>query len=978
MGLSTGSTVLVILSLSPLGQTPDKAPQAPRAEVNQKLVATGPSGKSMPLDLTSNQWTFRARGPWQDMPDRRGLRAMRYPWHISDSGEQVELSRSVTIPADWQPPYTLTFFCSDDYSDYRERPQKAGNSIDSYVGHRFKEVLIDGRVVWERDIADDSAPGTPTDFSVDLKGAKPGQTVVVTLRNVDRVGLNRPLPTDFYLRGIYEPADRPGGGHVLATTCYWGDVTLWSSALPRPPACPRPSSTAVHAAHTKQWPYPPAGREARLPVSLALEGLSNPPGGDTPIICGVPLPEGCAKSVNELSLQLDSRPLTWQPEVMNRWPDGSVRWVLVNTVLPAGTRAEAHIELVHAPMPPSAAAGARMSTSDDGKTIKVRTTDLDVVVGGASLIDSVRCSGQEVCRGLQPAATWLPAGGPARQLAAKFESVRLIRNGPVRATIEARGMLADTSGVLGPIIVRIDAFANVPALRITYRLFNSGADRADLTSVRLAGNLSAGEGRWSLSGGNVGEADMRLAQVDRDHYAVTAAGRKTIHDGHADGWIATGAGQRWMRATVRHFWQQFPAAMEVTNERLSLEFVAGSEAAPAYGCRAGEAKRWETWLTFGSGRPEAATIEQGNRTCMRPVRLFNSAYFCATDGLGQAYPHDKEFAPVAEHMAKTYPGASHASMALLFGVRDFGDSYYTEKTPTYRNNYYDVMRGMFGEYLMGCDENWFDRGEEAALHYMDIDQFHESARTHDQRGANASVYTPNHNDDLGIWPAMLRPAGGMLTYWRLSGDEDARESALMLADYIVRTHAGKDAGSVRDNAGPLHSLVWAFDETGDVRYRDSALEIARSVKQFLIPRRGCYAEFHGSMNYRGNVPWMVAQLCEPLYLLYRQSGQEWLADMVVGLMESVVCENMEPARPGNFQGYTHDPVLHRGGWNSGYNVLIAPCAGLAFELSGEQSFLEIMRGAYRITVEEKTINSVQNCYWMTPTLLYHLHRHRQP
>jgi hypothetical protein len=258
---------------------------------------------------------------------------------------------------------------------------------------------------------------------------------------------------------------------------------------------------------------------------------------------------------------------------------------------------------------------------------------------------------------------------------------------------------------------------------------------------------------------------------------------------------------------------------------------------------------------------------------------------------------------------------------------------------------------------------------------MDIDQFHDSARSHDQRGANASVYTPNHNDEFGIWAAMLRPAGGMLTYWRLSGDEDARESALMLADYIVRTASGKDAGSVRDNAGPLHSLTWAYDETHDRRYLLAALALAESVRQRLIPRRGCYAEQHGSMNYRGNIPWMVAQLCEPLSLLYRQSGEQWVADMLVGLMESVIAENMEPGKPGNLQGYTHDPVLHRGSWNSNYNVLIAPCVGLAYELSGDEYFREVMRGAYRITVDQKTINDVRNCYWMTPELLYLLHRY---
>ena len=67
---------------------------------------------------------------------------------------------------------------------------------------------------------------------------KPSRAFVVSVRNSDRVGLDSPLPTDFYLRGVYE-GDRPGGNHVLATTCYWGDMTLWQGALGTAPAWPR-------------------------------------------------------------------------------------------------------------------------------------------------------------------------------------------------------------------------------------------------------------------------------------------------------------------------------------------------------------------------------------------------------------------------------------------------------------------------------------------------------------------------------------------------------------------------------------------------------------------------------------------------------------------------------------------------------------------------------------------------------------------
>ncbi len=928
---------------------------------------TLPTDERLELDVTGAEWNFASTGPWVDLPDARKLRGMRYPWRVSTTGETAELTREVTIPADWEPPFTLTFFCSDDYLDVGSRPDSGSNSVDAYPGHRLKQVLIDGEVIWEQDIADNSAPGAPVDFAVDLTGrVQPGESFTIALRNLDKVGMDTRLETDYHYRGVYE-GDRPGGDEVLATTCWWGDVVVWRGKLSHGPAWPRPSFAQVVARHAEQWPYPPAGGDASLPANLQLEGADGPLAANAPVTCGVPISEGVVDDIADLSLWLGDEPLAWQPETMNTWPDGSARWVMVNAVLPAGTQPDAGLSLRREQV--EAVPDTPVSVARDGHAVTVTSGDLTVRMGASdSLIESIEWAGERIAGPLQSEVVWEFGDGEPRALQAVWDSFEVTRSGPVRATIEARGVMADGAGSLGPVICRVDVYAGAPTARITHRIFNDGAGTAELSLVRLSAQIdddaqravrgSAGDSATSIDG----TEPTRLAQTDAGHWN-DAAGASI--EGRLDGWMAVEVGGAWLGATARHFWQQFPAALEATSGALHIDLFAGSESSPTYGCRAGEAKRHEVWLTFGPDQPALMR---------RPLRLFNSSYFCASEGLGYARPHDGEFANVGEHMAKTYPAAVYGSMALLFGIRDFGDGYYTAETPSYRNNYYDVMRGMFGEYLMGGGGEWFDRGEEAARHYMDIDQFHASERTRDFVGGNSSVYTPNHNEEFGVWAAMLRPAGGMLTCWRLSGDEDARESALMLADYIVRTRAGEGEGSSRNNAGSLHSLTWACDETGDQKYLEAALDIADSVNRFLIPRRGCYAETHGGHNYRGNVPWMDAQLAEPLYMLYRQTGEVWVADMMVGLMESLVAENMELGNPGNFQGYTHCPVLHRSKWNSGYNVLIAPCVGLAHELTGDDRMLAAMRGAYDITVEEGTINDVRNCYWMMPTLLYLLDR----
>jgi len=961
-------------------------PAAGEGQMNQEMQ----EGRGAPLELNvcSEAWQFHREGPWQDRPDRRGLRAMAYPWQISRTGEYALLSREVTLPPDWQPPFTLTFFSSDDYLVDDFRPSEGyGNSCDIYPGHRFKEVLVNDQIVWERDIADPSQPGAPTDFAVDLTPhVKPGQPFRLGLRVRDRVGLDIPLETDFYFRGVYE-GDRPGGTHVLSTTAFWGDVMIWPRALAAAPQHPRPTNALVAAHHATRWPYPPAGSEAQFPAILTLEAPNGIPAAGAPVICGLPLPEGRVRDVAELSLVGPQGPVPWQPEPMTLWPDGSLKWVRANFTVPGGTESGTPFELRLGPATPSLENPVRVSQTGTVLTLDNGVFTLTMGQDHDCLLNTLTCQGTDApqLEGLEGIVEWREASGALRTLTARWDQLRLLRAGPVRATVEMRGQLVESGGLsLGPFVFRVDVFAGLPFLRATYRIFNGGDATANLTLVRLAVRrptapstvhpqvACAGPDGPVVAAGDT----LSLVHPTADTFEITdpAHPQPLTGPGHLDGWIAASDGSAWLAASVRHFYQQFPKRLAGTPAAFHLDLFAATEAFPAYECRPGEAKRHEIWFAVGEGTLEPASLAASVAAFQRPARLFSPEWFCLTQGLGYAYPHTGEFQAVGDFMAKTYGPVAPANVGELFGIRDFGDGYYKQETPTYRNNYYDVMRGLFAEYLMSGDSRWFDRGEEAALHFMDIDQIHACTGRAAQVGANSSVYTPHHNDTLGIWSAMLRPAGGLLTYGRLSGDEDAREAALLLADYIVRSNAGIGSSSSRDHAGPLHSLTWAYDETLDPKYRDQALKLAEDVKRMLIPRRGTYAESHGAYNYRGNVPWMDAQLAEPLYLLYRQTGQVWVAEMMVGLAESIIAENMEYGVPGHFQGYTHCPVLHRGGWQNGYNVLIAPVIAYAYELTGDREFYEVTRGAYDRTVADGTINDVRNCYWNTPALLYLLRR----
>lgn len=97
------------------------------------------------LQLTFDKdWRATAKPPFVTRLDRRQLFWLYHPWEPSKAGNFAMVERTVTIPADYQPPFLLHFYCTDDYhaDGYRVAPDAWLGQI-SLIGHRFKQVLID-------------------------------------------------------------------------------------------------------------------------------------------------------------------------------------------------------------------------------------------------------------------------------------------------------------------------------------------------------------------------------------------------------------------------------------------------------------------------------------------------------------------------------------------------------------------------------------------------------------------------------------------------------------------------------------------------------------------------------------------------------------------------------------------------------------------------------------------------------------------
>ena len=932
------------------------------------------------LDVTDEKaWTYTTQGDYQARPDRRALFGIIHPWAPAAGGDFGMIEREVTIPAHWRPPYRLRFYCADDYANDDWRPQPDDwLGGEGFTGHRFKQVLVDGEVVWERDVADPEGPQVATRFEVDLtRHCKPGRAFRLGLRVLDKVGTDVTLPKDFQHTGTTETAaEKPGDPARFMTHVYWGDALLLRGR-PSPAALEplerRPSEAAVEKVHAARWPLKPYGAAKRGPADLTLEMAEAVPPGGFPVTCGVPLPAGAVTRLDQIALRDPAgEAVPLQVSVLNRWQDGSLRWVLLDFGATAGAgswRLEFGRRAKRAPAPEQPVRVRR-----SGNVVRMATGAVGVVMGEGRghLIDRVVFAGsREPVAGPLSGEVVVRRGRREVRYAPRAERIEITARGPLRATVEMTGRLVnaeDAKDALGRFVFRAHAYAGQPLLRVYYRVYNDTRHTVHVKRLGLA-LATQGETRAVWSGDarmlQPGE-EVVIAQGTAEAYSVRQ-GEQTVGEGtHSQGWIAAAGDRGAVVMAVRHFWQWFPKALRVGSDDLEADLFAGSEEAPYYEPVPGEARRHELLLAFlppDAKKAEAAGLA---RAFARPPRLFSAEWFCASGGLGYAAPHSEgEFADLHAYMAKTYGDVGPTVLNGRPGIRNFPDANYYGKPNDWRNNYYDMMQGTLSEYLMGGDPRWFDRGEDQCLHVMDVDTCHGRPDHPEWLGV---LYGPSTNHTKGWWSAMLR-AEGLSTYYRLTGDPDALEAFLGVADFIVRQKAGIGSVSVRDHAGSLITLARAYDETWEPRYLAAARRLARDAMSRLDPRRGCYSEVHGNHNYRGNVPWMVAQLMEPMYLYYRQSGDLDAANAVVGMAESILVDNTGGEGPGDYFGYSHNPHFRK---TSNYNVLIGPAVGYAWELTGDAAFAASMRDAYRRTIAEKSVNWVGNCYWNTPTLLYYL------
>jgi hypothetical protein len=574
-----------------------------------------------------------------------------------------------------------------------------------------------------------------------------------------------------------------------------------------------------------------------------------------PVRHGVPFARGACRSVADLTIEHATGPVPLQARALDRWPDGSVRWALLDY------RADVHVGRHHGYV---VGIGARAEADE---VVRVMS------VGGAVHVDTGRARFTIAPNGTLPFAAARVDGATVldtsrsglhaedergRQLRPTLERVRVEEAGPVRAVVCSYGRLASYSGnsvvafdcrahfTAGSATVRIDLTLRNPKRAShpggIWELGDPGS--VYLRDVALTFAIADGDAAPALvrcsPEGNAPfrecDAPFELVQESsggenwrsrvhvnrngavphtRRGYVLRAGGRETTGLRATPIVTLDGTG-RFLGVAVPAFWQNFPSAIDADGRTVSLrmfprqypdvhELQGGEQktftcyVAVALDTVTDEPLAWCRAPLFASLRPEAYSDSGAVPYLLPEVEdPYREYVSLAREGLeGQdSFAHKRE--QMDEYGWRHFGEvpADHESALLPPGAPPFVSHY---------NNQYDAVFGFACHFMRTRDARWWLLMDELASHVVDIDIYHtdedKPAYNHGlfwhtshyvDAGASTHRSFPRAEGVSGGGPsAEQNYTSGLLLHHFLTGDPRSRAAVIKLAEWVIAMDDGR-------------------------------------------------------------------------------------------------------------------------------------------------------------------------------------------
>ena len=616
-----------------------------------------------------------------------------------------------------------------------------------------------------------------------------------------------------------------------------------------------------------------------------------------PLTFSVPFSRGGRRDEGGLALRDDTgAALPLQTRALSRWPDGSIRWLLVDTQIDLRPSQERRLTLVAGA---AAAPPGRLVIEDSAAAIAVDTGALRFTVprDRFALLDALQPAGEK--RPLSGAASALLVAGERSGAAQTPTAVEWLERGPLRARLALRG----TYGNGFDYEIRLDAYAGQPFVRVLHT-FTNRHPTPFISVPRIAvelplGPLAPTTYRTGVVGERIATApipDDGVRLVQRDNRSAEIDGGSA--NKQLEGWIEANGPQASAGIAARWMWQEYPQSFALRRDRLVYNLWA-PEADPANtGVGAAKTHEFVIWAARRDQLPAGIGAALG-----RPlVGVVDPAYLTATGALPLA-PAAREpsaaFIREANGAAHRYLkrnaqerwndcGRVHCDERGLertregaFGMWNWGDWNFrgyqdtVKGTDSWGNLEYDTTEVLALAYATSGDPRLFDAMVAAARHYGDVDIIHEAPARPEWVGMNHPKNPLHFSFQLGGPDLGHTWAQGLVDYYYLTGDERGLTAARGIADYLARRVQGVLRGNPRQWGWPQVALLAVHEATGEARYLDAAKRYAAGGMSAHPPT--------------GTQQWKLGILADALAMTHAATGdpaiRAWLEQYAAGVME---------------------------------------------------------------------------------------------
>jgi len=588
-----------------------------------------------------------------------------------------------------------------------------------------------------------------------------------------------------------------------------------------------------------------------LEVSLDLFASTADPRAsqspEQPVTSGVPFPRGMVADAGAIVLRdATGNRVPLQRRVLDRWPDGSVRWLLLDFIAPRAAN-RFHIA-IGAPDAPEPSAGRSLHIDTRGNVVVVDTGAAQFMIerGGEFPFSDVTVRGRSVFDAVR-SGLWV-TGADGGSVEGICESLEIEESGPLRAVVTIAGSLGQAGfRSLLDFKARLTFYAGSPAVRFALSVCNwrrarhRGGfwDLGDAGSVRirdLSLLLACRPGGAATIGASL-EPGQPIATVHgRAHVYQESSGgphwQSINHVNHKgvvplryNGYrsqldAAAGSGLRatplmlvqsataGVACAVPHFWENFPKAITASPFQLLLQLFP-SDSAELHEIQGGERKTHVFVAAFGDETISEAAAAWA--LAPRAARVC-PAWYAASE----AVPY---LTPLAEDPHLQYTTLVDAAIAPSdgfvarreiideYGWRNFGDLYADHEAVelggpsrvSHYNNQYDGIAGFATQFMRSGHVRWWQLMSDLAAHVVDIDIYHtdrdKAAYNHglfwhtshstDAATSTHRSYTRHSPADSGGPSAQHNYTTGLMLHYFLTGEPLSREAVVDLSRFVV-------------------------------------------------------------------------------------------------------------------------------------------------------------------------------------------------